>query len=212
MKIKVVVVDLELSDRTKRWLLRVGVSMLVLCAGAVALAAGTLHSWSTGDTLQATDLNGNFTAVAGQITDLQSKTHTASAFRATLTSATAAQTAVFTPVLFDQVDFDLAGEYNATSGVFSPKEAGVYLIVCAVEYSPTVAGSLYGAAVFLNGARFGLTEINASTANGSTPEHTMVAKLAANDAVKCETDQYTGAAAAVYSMGGLTHFEAARLY
>jgi hypothetical protein len=68
VKLKIYVVDLELPVRLKKWLLRVGVAVLLLGAAAVALAAGPLHVWSTGDTLQATDLNGNFTNLQNQIT------------------------------------------------------------------------------------------------------------------------------------------------
>jgi len=68
MKLKVYVIDVELSAAAKRWGLRLVTLSLVLGATAVALAAGPLHTWSTGDTLQATDLNGNFSNLQTQIT------------------------------------------------------------------------------------------------------------------------------------------------
>jgi hypothetical protein len=68
VKLKIYVVDLELGVRLKKWLLRVGVTVLLLGAAAVALAAGPLHVWSTGDTLQANDLNNNFSNLQNQIT------------------------------------------------------------------------------------------------------------------------------------------------
>jgi hypothetical protein len=71
MKIKVVVVDLEIPLRVKKWLVRLGVGGgLLLGGGAVAWAA-TLHSWSDGDTLNATDLNANFSALDARITALE---------------------------------------------------------------------------------------------------------------------------------------------
>jgi hypothetical protein len=67
MKLKVVVVDMEIPPRIKRWALRVSVTVGVLAAGTVALAATPLHVWNTGDTLQAADINGNFSNLQGQI-------------------------------------------------------------------------------------------------------------------------------------------------
>lgn len=67
MKLKVYVIDLEIPIRVKRWALRSAALLLVLGGAAIAVAAGPLHTWATGDTLQATDLNGNFTNLQGQI-------------------------------------------------------------------------------------------------------------------------------------------------
>jgi hypothetical protein len=67
MKLKMVIVDLEIPPRVKKWGLRIGVSVGVLTAGAVALAGTPLHVWNTGDTLQAADLNANFSNLQGQI-------------------------------------------------------------------------------------------------------------------------------------------------
>ena len=66
MKLKIVIVDLEIPPRAKKWGLRIGIPAAVLSVAAVALAA-PLHVWSNGDTLQATDLNGNFTALQGSV-------------------------------------------------------------------------------------------------------------------------------------------------
>jgi hypothetical protein len=67
MKLKVVIVDLEVSPRFKKWALRIAVPLGVLLGGgAIAWAAG-LHAWNTGDTLQAADLNGNFSYLQGEI-------------------------------------------------------------------------------------------------------------------------------------------------
>jgi hypothetical protein len=72
MKVRVYVVDFEIPPRVKKWGLRIGIPAIVLSVAAAALAAAPLHTWSTGDMLQATDLNGNFTNLQGQITALQS--------------------------------------------------------------------------------------------------------------------------------------------
>jgi hypothetical protein len=44
---------------------------LLVGTAAIAFATTPLHTWMTGDTLQATDLNGNFTNLQTQITALQ---------------------------------------------------------------------------------------------------------------------------------------------
>jgi phage-related minor tail protein len=60
MKIKVYVIDMEIPARIKKWALAVGVpAAVVLGGGAVAWASG-LVTWTTGQTLQAADLNNNF--------------------------------------------------------------------------------------------------------------------------------------------------------
>jgi len=75
MKLKVVVLDLELTPRFQKWAVRIGaVAALVLGGGAIAWAAG-LHTWNQDDVLNATDLNGNFTTLQGQITTLQGQTN-----------------------------------------------------------------------------------------------------------------------------------------
>ncbi len=71
MKLKVVVVDLDVSTQTKRRLLELGVTLGVLLGGGAIAWASMLHTWNTGDTLQASDLNGNFSNLQGQITSLQ---------------------------------------------------------------------------------------------------------------------------------------------
>jgi hypothetical protein len=67
VKLKVYVIDLELPARVKRWLLRAAIAVLVLGGAAVAVAAGPLHAWSSGDVLTATDLNDNFSNLQSQI-------------------------------------------------------------------------------------------------------------------------------------------------
>ena len=66
MKLKVVVVDLEIPPRVTRWGLRLGIPALVLSVAAVALAA-PLHVWNPNDTLTAAELNGNFSDLQAQV-------------------------------------------------------------------------------------------------------------------------------------------------
>jgi formylglycine-generating enzyme required for sulfatase activity len=70
MKLKLVVMDLELSKRAKRIAAGVLVPVLVIAGGAIAYA-NVPHTWKDGDTLNATDLNGNFSAVDQRLLALE---------------------------------------------------------------------------------------------------------------------------------------------
>ena len=70
MKLKVVVVDLEIPPRVRRWALRLGVPALILGAASAAVA-GTLKSWNAGDVLTAADLNANFAALQTRLAALE---------------------------------------------------------------------------------------------------------------------------------------------
>jgi hypothetical protein len=72
MKLKLIVVDLEMSPRARKWCVRLGVPAVILSVAAVALAS-PLHVWNDGDTLLAADLNGNFSNLQGQLTTIQAR-------------------------------------------------------------------------------------------------------------------------------------------
>jgi hypothetical protein len=55
MKLKIVIVDFEIPPRVKRWALRVGIPAVVV-AGASALAYASNPSFTSGEVLQASDL------------------------------------------------------------------------------------------------------------------------------------------------------------
>jgi hypothetical protein len=69
VRVKLVVIDLELPPWLKRWVLRLAIPAGLVLTGAVAWAA-SVHSWTSGETLKAQDLNDSFTAVQQQITSL----------------------------------------------------------------------------------------------------------------------------------------------
>jgi hypothetical protein len=71
MKLKLVVVDMEMSPWMKRWGLRLAIPAVILLGGGVAVGAGSLHTWSDGDKLTASDLNDNFTSLQNEIAQLQ---------------------------------------------------------------------------------------------------------------------------------------------
>jgi hypothetical protein len=70
MKLKLVVVDLELSPRAKRLALRIGIPLLALC-GATAAYAAVPVTFTAGTTLHAADLNTNFSALDARISVLE---------------------------------------------------------------------------------------------------------------------------------------------
>ena len=78
MKIKVVVVDIEMSRRAKRIAAVIAIPLLVAGAGATAYASLTtpLKTWSKMELLTADDLNAQFANLSGldsRITALESK-------------------------------------------------------------------------------------------------------------------------------------------
>ena len=104
MKLKIYVIDFEIPARVKAWVLRLGILALLLGSAAVAIAAGPLHVWATGDTLQATDLNGAFKNLDDRVIALEAQAHAPSAFHATLNAATSLPNLAITTVVFDHVD------------------------------------------------------------------------------------------------------------
>lgn len=72
MKLKMLVVDLEIPWRVKRWALRIGIPVTVLLGGGALAYGSGLTTWSSGETLQAADLNDNFGYLQGEISALQS--------------------------------------------------------------------------------------------------------------------------------------------
>jgi hypothetical protein len=67
MKLKLVVVDFEIPARVKKWGLRIGIPTAILLGGGAVAYAGSLISFSDGQTLHAADLNSNFSNLQAQI-------------------------------------------------------------------------------------------------------------------------------------------------
>jgi hypothetical protein len=71
MKIKVVVIDFEVPTRVKQWALRIGIPVLVL-GGFVALAYASVPvTFTSGEVLQAADLNTNFQSLDQRLTAVE---------------------------------------------------------------------------------------------------------------------------------------------
>ncbi len=205
MKIKVVVVDLELPPRTKKWGLRLGIPVFVLSAAALAHAGPTWKVWNTGDTLQATDLNGNFSILQGQV-------HAPSAFRAELTAPATVPNAARTTVAFDHVLYDEESEFKAETGTFSPKQAGTYLVQCSLYFTGT-AGAIYATQIQRNGMEISGFNAEGSVAGGGLSSATSgVFPLEAGDSLVCDADQLSGSTQSTANIPDRNFFSAVRLY
>jgi C1q domain len=215
MNVKVVVVDLEIPPKVKKWGLRLGIPLAVILGGtAVAYAAG-LVTWTSGQTLTAADLNANFSALQNQITTPNLAPRAPSAFRASMAGSLTVASATYTPVAFDTVAFDIVGEYSKTTGAFVPKAAGIYLATCSYElqgFNPAVTDS--EVAIFQNGNEVANMAGNSAGSGSSYTLYTATAiiQVAANDTIQCKVYQNTGVSQTFPGLNDRNTFSAARLY
>ncbi|MEO8799601.1 MAG: hypothetical protein ABI551_17035 [Polyangiaceae bacterium] len=212
MKLKMVVVDFEIPARVKKWALRAGIPAVILTVAAVAWA-DSLHTWNTGDTLQAADLNGNFANLQTQITALQAQAHPASAFRADLSGSLAVpNNSAAKTVMPGTVSFDLGSEYTPSTGVFTPKNAGTYLVSCFVQWpSPGTTGGNWNVQIVNDAApNKSLTNFDVGGNSNSGSEMTSgIVQLTAGEGVKCVAAQSTNVASDTVTTAS---FSVARLY
>jgi len=86
MKLKLVIVDMEIPPRWKKWGLRVGIPAAVLIGGGAIAWAGNLVTWTDGQPLKSADLNNNFSYLQGEITALQAAQAQSQAFQVQATA------------------------------------------------------------------------------------------------------------------------------
>jgi hypothetical protein len=218
MKVKVYVIDLEIPARIKKWGLRVGIPAAAMVVGGVAFA-GLPGGYADGQPLTAAALTNNFNYLQNEITTTTFGTRTPSAFRAALTSTSTIPFGpnALTVIVFGQVDYDLGAEYSASTGTFTPKNAGIYEIHCNISYNfasneleDTQVGLLRnGVQVASNGL-----DIGAGGVLASSPELNTMFQLAAGDSIQCGSYQNTGASQTLHvdTANGTNVFSAARLY
>jgi hypothetical protein len=215
MKLKVVIVDLEIPPRVKKWAIRIGIPVGVLLGGGAYAWAAGLVSWNPGQTLTNTDLNGNFTYIQGEITPTTYGTRTPSAFHAYLTNATSITSGPNTPIVFDTVEYDLGAEYNASTGAFTVAHTGIYQVHCGVSYSSVTTAAWY-AQLYKNGSVYDASSWALATANlgDAAPSLDGTFRFVTGDVIKCGTFQNSGSAQNL--LLGTTNqrcsFSAARLY
>jgi hypothetical protein len=216
MKVRVYVIDIEISPRVKKWIIRAGVPLGVLLGGgALAWAANGMTVWNHGDTLQASALNANFAYLQGEITTPELAPRAPSAFLAQLSTTATVASRTIAPLLFDTVVFDLGAEYDPTTGIFTPKTDGIYFVTCAVSWTTGFAGEVQSAILLKNGQDLDGTDLVSGGPNVTfmRPEVTTIVKLSATDQVKCATYQGSaGSATTDDSRPDRNRFAATRLY
>jgi hypothetical protein len=189
-------------------------------AGAAVIGRASVpHTFNTGDVLTAADLNNDLSALDTRIAALEAQAHPPSAFRAWLSTAGPTLTNAATVVIsFDMVDFDLGSEYNPSTGTFSPKQAGVYLLNCGAWFTPLGPGNRFQAELFLNGAPTNATELSGDDVQsgagglGLSTETTIMVKLAASDKVTCAVGLSGASQTLDAGLPRRNRFSGARLY
>jgi hypothetical protein len=150
--------------------------------------------------------------LASQITQLQGVVHSPSAFHAWVTTPVSIPGRVTFPVAFDHVEYDLAGEYNSTTGVFDPKQSGVYLVKCGFVLGPAPAAAC-AAVVLKNGSEVDARDVPQNLAFNVGVEVTTMLQLLPGDSVTCAAFQNLASAQSLLSSAPARNtFSVARLY
>mgnify|MGYP000051505019 CR=1 FL=1 len=144
MKLKVVVVDMELSKNQRR-LLVASVAAVALAAGATVALADVPKTFVAGQTLKAADLKENFDAldartesVAARVTGMSSSIGTADSV-----------------LLFSSKDYDTHDAYDVATGGFTAPVAGRYR-ACSFLLGPPLnwtVGANFALKLFKNGTK-----------------------------------------------------------
>jgi hypothetical protein len=199
-----------------RWrrFLWAGLAAAVAVGGGALVWASVPHAFQAQTTLHASDLNDNFTALDQRIATLEAQAHPPSAFHAWLSTAgPTLQTSTRVTISFDQVEFDLGSEYNPSTGIFSPKQAGTYLISCGAFFSASAAGVAYNASILSGTTELSGYDAQSSIANVTIScETTVMAKLAAGDKITCAVYVSGAPQTLTPALARRNRFSAARLY
>jgi hypothetical protein len=127
MKLAVVVVDLEIPPRVKKWVLRLGIPVAVLLgAGAIAYAAG-LVTWMDGQTLTAADLNNNFSQLQSEITAQQAQIAALLSGSPTIVQQGTVTNAATIPIMNLSGDTDLQYELEMQGTITTTADLSIYL-------------------------------------------------------------------------------------
>jgi hypothetical protein len=210
MKLKLVVVDLEMPAHVEKWSVRIGLPLAILFGGsAVAWAAG-LHTWNPGDTLFAGDLNANFAGLDTRITALEapiSKVSLSGVAPFTLTGNTG-DNMEFVVVPYAMKTVDDLNEYNMTDHTFTAQQAGDYE-VCA-SLSSNGGGPVFELDTFVNGLRERSVALAQAT---STPigGGCLTIRLMAKDSLDVEALQVGAFASSVSTDGNWDWMTISRL-
>ncbi len=217
MKLKLVIVDLEISPRVKKWALRAGIPAAAVILGGVAYAGSPVPSFTSGEALTAANMNALVNAINAlqtSVAAVQAQTYPPSGFSANILAGLPYFPTNNTAIIFDNDNFDLAGEYSTSTGTFTPANTGTYLLTCTLYWrGQNLGGTEPGNAwynvthVQVNGADV-ITNGQPTTLNDDVSvEATVLVGLNAGDAVTCvgnQEDTATGSGAAQLN-GGATN-------
>ncbi len=187
--------------------------------GAVPYAVEADHAVNATNAVTAATAIAAGGSLATALSTLQGQLHPASAFRASLKTPVPVASGALTPVPFDGVNFDLNMEYDVTTGVFTPKNAGVYMVFCEFQYAMSTSTSACSATIVRNGVE--LTAVDDPTLppiTGGLPHCvamvTTMVQAAVGDTIACSAYQFSTAdgAASLDSTTTRNSFGAARLY
>jgi hypothetical protein len=73
MRVKIIVVDMEIPPKVKRWALRLGLPLGVLLGTAGIAYAALPHTFATGEVLSADNLNNDLSSLDARISALEAK-------------------------------------------------------------------------------------------------------------------------------------------
>jgi len=216
MKLKIVVVDLEISPWAKRWALRVGLPLLFVGAASVAFAAPTLKVWKANDALTAADLNANFSALDGRLASLEAASPTKSAFLAHQTSAQDFPSGLGQTLILDSSDFDLGSEYSPTTGTFTTTTGGLYAVTCQLAWDASSSAELISVRIWVNQNTYtGIEQTIRIGGDYATIEAHGMIRLTKSDTLNCQGYQNSGGTLSSYigssSERSPTRFSAIRL-
>jgi hypothetical protein len=208
-----VLVDPTGSGATSLGRTKISAVPYALEAGHATAADTATSATSATNATTAATANAAAGSLATTLSQLQAESHPTSGFHAWLTTNGPTLTPnSFTKVVFDHVEFDLNSEYDKTTGLFTPKSDGEYLIDCGAWFIPSGAGQRYTLGVF-----GGTTELSAqdlqssSTVLGLSLNDSFITHLSAGEQVHCQVGS-TDSDQLNSSFPERNHFSAMRLY
>lgn len=194
-----------------RWMKTVAMVLVpVLASSVMGIALAAPKTFAAGETLTAAALNENFSALEAEIV---AGSHPPSAFRAYRNAQLSIADDVAQNVKFDVEIFDDGNEYDPSTGRFTAKSAGTYLIQCGFLFASS-ANSLYGATIFRNGGEIDASSMWAAGAGPNMsvkPSVSQIEHLAVGDVVDCSVYQHTGAAQPLLIFDARNSFSAIRV-
>lgn len=131
MKLKVVVVDLELSRRQKH--LGIGAIIALALAGVSVAVASVPTSFSAGQVLKASDLNSNFASLDERVAVFERH----SAVVAKKDSTQTVLPNISTVAIFPLEELDANDEFDPLTGTFTPAADGIYTATCTLLWQGT---------------------------------------------------------------------------